>query len=1067
MSDSHTCKDFWRSPLYIFAAAAVFLLWLGPRNATAFAGGQDQQAAANPAPAKTTPVRLEAGKPVEKELAGGAGDSYEVVVGAGQFLHVTVDQMGIDVALTLSGPDGKQIAMMDSPNGFYGPEQISTVAEAQGAYRLEIASGDKSVATGRYRVSIDPLRAPTDADLARIQAERLFMDAGTLYIQGGADSLRQAAEKYEGTVPLWRRAHDTYEEGLALNAIGDIHGSFGENQKALEYYNQSLPLRRAVGDRDGEAWTLNSIGVVYDQFGEKQQALAYYNQALPLQRAVGNLNAQVATLSNAGSAYSDLGEKQKALGYYLEALPLERKAGNRYWEAGTLSNIGRVYEDLGEKQKALEYYNQALPLSRAVGDRDGESRALNNIGKVYGDLGDSKQELDYFNQALTLERAVGSRVSEACTLGNIGVMYDALGEHQKALDYYNQALPLDRAAGDRLGESLALNNIGAAYLSLGEKKLALENYTQALALARAVQMPQTQAVVLNNLRDYWRKEGQPAIAIFFGKQAVNEIQQVRANLRGLEKEEQQSFVKSNEKTYRMLADLLITQGRLPEAQQVLDLLKNEEYFSFIRRDGKEATSLTASVTLTKTEEALNREYEANAARVTAAGNEWAALRSKPNRTPEEEKHLAELSAQLKSANDAWGKFLSGLYAELGKSKEAQATVQNVQESASGMQRVVRQLNREAGAGANANAGGGVVALYTLVGEEKYRVIVVTPTVMVAREYPIKAEYLREKVFDFRQALMNPKSNPVPKAQELYRILVGPVEQDLAGAQAGTLMWSLDDALRYLPIAALHDGREYLVEKYRNEVFTPASIASLAERPDVSAWRGLGMGVSKSYGDFSALPAVPEELHRIIREKDSASAGAAGGEGVLPGQMMLDEAFTEANLKKALEQNYPLVHIASHFDFEAGNETDSFLLLGGEGAQGERLTLAEMRNDPAFNFADTQLLTLSACNTAVSGATGDGREVDGLGILAQQKGARAVMASLWGVFDPSTGVLMQKFYSQWTTHPDMTKGEALRQAQLALLRGSSTAAGANSGEAASGAYSHPYYWAPFILIGNWR
>jgi CHAT domain-containing protein len=110
----------------------------------------------------------------------------------------------------------------------------------------------------------------------------------------------------------------------------------------------------------------------------------------------------------------------------------------------------------------------------------------------------------------------------------------------------------------------------------------------------------------------------------------------------------------------------------------------------------------------------------------------------------------------------------------------------------------------------------------------------------------------------------------------------------------------------------------------------------------------------------------------------------------------------------------------------------------------------------------ELLTLSACNTALS-TSGDGREVDGLGMLAQRKGAKAVMATLWSVYDPSTSELMQSFYRNWTTGAPLSKAEALRRAQLGLLHG-------DADQPASGGklrYAHPYYWAPFVLIGNWQ
>ncbi len=1096
-------------------------------------------------------IQLEAGKTLEETLGGGEKHSYEIQAEAGQFLHVIVEQKGIDVALTLFDPGGKAIASMDSPNGAFGLEQISVIAAMNGKYRLEIAPGDKSAQPGNYSVSSTAPRAPTEADRARISAERIFSEAVQQKNEGSADSLGRAARKFEESLPLWRAASDVYEEALALTELGEVYNALGDRKKALDCLGQALPLWRSVKDQDGEAATLNDIGQIHDDFGDRRKALEYFNQALLLHvavgdrrgegqdlislgmahkflgqvqealddynralllerevgdhmgeavvlnnfgrlfeaqgdrrkaleyyaqalqvnRSIGDRRDEAINLNNMGLAYIYLGEHQKALEYFEQALPLRRLTGDRLGEARTLNNMGLAWDNLGQGQKAIDFYSQALALYQAVGDRSDEGVTLNNIGLLYRNQGDSEKALENFNRALLLHRATGDASSEAADLHNIALIYSDRGETQKALETSMQSLQLERRIGNRADEAITLDSIGGMYARLGNPEKALENYSLALSISRSVNDPKWEGNILSDLMAYWRAENKPAPAIFFGKQAVNKYQEMRANISGLAKETQQRFLKSKEKTYRDLAGLLIAEGRLPEAEQVLDLLKNDEYFEFIRRDAAEASSLSAPIGFTKSEQSVDHEYQENASRVTAIGNEWAALRAKRSRTPEEEKHFAELSEQLKVANEAWGKFLSGLYEEFGKTKQAQSTIENLKESASGMQRVVRAL------------GAGTVALFTLVGEEKYRVFVVTPNVMVAREYPITAAELRKKVLEFRQTLMNPKSDPVPQAQELYKILVGPVAQDIAGAKAVTLMWSLDEVLRYLPVAALHDGHAYLVEKYRNTVFTPANVAELASRPNVKTWQGLGMGVSKSYGQFPALPAVPEELRRVIREANEAKP-----EGVLPGDVMLDEQFTEASMKKALEHKYPLVHIASHFDFKAGNETNSFLLLGGTDEQGARLTLAEIREDPGFTFADTELLTLSACDTAVGGAESDGREIDGLGILAQQKGAKAVVASLWGVSDASTGLLMQKFYKEWTTHPAMPKAEALRLAQVALLSGKIGGShasgnrgvkmesgggkpawdgGGNSNGAGKANYSHPYYWAPFILIGNWR
>jgi CHAT domain-containing protein len=229
----------------------------------------------------------------------------------------------------------------------------------------------------------------------------------------------------------------------------------------------------------------------------------------------------------------------------------------------------------------------------------------------------------------------------------------------------------------------------------------------------------------------------------------------------------------------------------------------------------------------------------------------------------------------------------------------------------------------------------------------------------------------------------------------------------------------------------------------------------------------GLGLTRAVGGFSALPAVRDELEGILKH-----AGVRG-------EAHFDEAFTAERLREALTQRVPLVHVASHFKFNPGTEVDSFLVLG----DGKRLTLRELR-EAGYNFRGVDLLTLSACETAVGGgADANGREVEGFGALAQQRGARAVMATLWLVADQSTGLLMQNFYRLRAQGGDMNKAEALQQAQLALLQGNhaqtqtsskaerglertATPAGERYNADAKAPYAHPYFWAPFILMGNW-
>ncbi|MEP7342042.1 MAG: CHAT domain-containing protein, partial [Acidobacteriota bacterium] len=888
-----------------------------------------------------------------------------------------------------------------------------------------------------------------------------LIQIGVVYRDTGEK--HRALDFFSQALSSKRELNDLAGQRAALIDIGVVHLDIGNSDKALDYFNQAVTLRREGNDPRSEAATLNNIGVVCSNRGEKLVALDFFQRALKLRQEAHDQAGEADTLHNIGVVHSDLDDKRQALSFFERALALVSAMGNRSGQANALNSLGFIYSGLGDKRKALDYYQQSLPIRRAVGDRGGEAYTLNNIGAITASLGEKKQSLDYFNQALKLWRAVNDPAGQAKALTNLGVVNSDLEDRQKALSFFDQALKLWRGLGNRTGEAYTLANLGFVFALQNEKQRALDHLSQSLVLFRELKSLEGSGAALHYLMLAWKMFDSPDLAILHGKLAVDAYQEIRTNIQGLDKELRQSFIKSKEDVYRELADLLISEGRLPEAQQVIGLLKEEEYFEFVRRDKKEVVSLPGRAALTPEEAKLLEEYGKLAGRVTAIGVEISSLEAKPLLSEVEEQRLTQLEAERTVANQFFHKFLARLAIEVPGKKRI--TVAQISESQN-LAETLKEL------------GAGTVAIYTLVTAKKYRVIIITAYSQKAAEYPISAVELNRKVLEFRQVLQEPRGDPRPLAYELYKILVAPIAKDLVDAKAQTLMWSLDGALRYLPLAALYDGEKYLVERYQSEIFTPASMINLKDQPQAQ-WKGLGLGVSKAHAGFRELPAVREELRAVIRDEGDGNVT----NGVLPGRVLLDEQFTESAMRQALRQRYPLVHIASHFHFNTGNETDSSLLLG----DGQYLTLARVRTASSL-FGGVDLLSLSACNTAMSGAGADGKEVEGFGVLAQRQGAKAVVATLWSVADESTAALMKRFYQLRNAGAGMSKVEALRQAQLTLLRGEelgtqtasrrtpevqlgppgtvrkSPAASPRDSQAP---YAHPYYWAPFILIGNWK
>lgn len=871
---------------------------------------------------------------------------------------------------------------------------------------------------------------------------------------------RQHSGEAHNQAPPAPVSHDrAVEPATTADAAGAMRSTGATQQESRENL-QALPLPTENPNPAPPGSTSSTEGEDYTKLKEMIKGVATFEHAQSPARTPGASSARATMPKITGASYSPRSEKRAASDAENEAVSAQPATIDHAAQTRSLIDVGRSFSQLGSNQKALDVLNTALSKASESGDSVAVASVQNSLGAVYSNLGDQAKALELANRAMPVIRDVHDPLLLASALNNRGITLARSGKRNQALKDFQEALANAHNSGDRTDEAIALSNIGRIYEDEGQNQQAVDNYTHALTTYESLHDPLGEADTMFLLFDYWRVQHDPALAIFFGKEAIDRYQAVRLQLAGLEKQDKDSFVHSKEQYYREIAGVLISEGRLPEAQDVLDLLKVEEYTEFSQRRGilQPSTHLLA---MTATESAIDTEISKSDEQITAIGREWSDLKTKPSRTPEDEVKLTALSSQLTAANQRLQDFLKNLYSSFGKGNPGNRNMEQVQEDIGGLQNIEHDLGK------------GTVAIYTLVLDDRLDMIVITPATKHPHEISVSRLALRAKVFAYVAALAHHDSieSLEAKSQDLYKLLVAPIENDLQGVQARTLLWSLDDVLRYLPMSALYDGKQFLVERYQNVVITTASIGNLRDQPHIQAWSGVAMGVSKNYYNLGALSAVPSELNSVVHE-----TGLPSSHGPMPGTILLDDSFTEKNMVAALDKHAPLVHVASHFIFQPGDDTKTYLLLGGKDSGtegGYQLTLADLRDDQDLDFSGVELFTVAGCQTAVGSNDSDGREIDGLGIVAQRKGAKAVVATLWAVDDASVGILMAQFYKLWITTPGITKAEALRQAQISLLRGTSaknvTGNAAPSSSASSNAapYSNPYYWAPFILIGNWK
>lgn len=460
------------------------------------------------ASAQSGVTTLSVGKPIDRTLAGDQVHVYEFNLPANDYAEIIVDQHSIDIAITAYDSKGQKLTYVD---GLRAPDQESLLltGDASGPYRLEVRSPFAKATEGTYQIRVKELRAATEKDKINVAAWRLVAEALEFERQGKATSWRQAIEKYQAALPLWRAADLKTWEANTLYLIANNYIFLGEKQKALEYANQAVPLAHAAaseGDEDQrvksikvEAYALAIVGRIYNEFGDKKKAIAVFNQALPLHRSISDRAGELFTLSLMAAAYQYMGDMQKALGLYDEATVIAKEVGDHAKAATILNNVCALYDSVGNYKQALDYCNRALAVRRDLKERLGQAVTISNLGNVYASLGDFQQALDFYNESEVIYRSIGNRSGQGIAFNNIGWLYATIGDYERAIDFYNKSIEIFKADDDQYRLGNVLNNLAANYSLIGDHKQALELNLKVLPLRRAVNNIDGTGVTLHNI----------------------------------------------------------------------------------------------------------------------------------------------------------------------------------------------------------------------------------------------------------------------------------------------------------------------------------------------------------------------------------------------------------------------------------------------------------------------------------------------------------------------------------------------------------------------------------------
>ena len=714
--------------------------------------------------------------------------------------------------------------------------------------------------------------------------------------------------------------------------------------------------------------------------GGFESALGHWEQARREAQSGGDANAEARAQLGAARSYLALGRAPLATQRLESAHKLATAHGNRALLGPISAALGSALLLSGEPAKARIALEQAIALGRDGSDQDVIAQSANDLARVEAEAGNTARAADLYRQGMDSARISGNQALEATAAVNLARLALPAAQRAQAL---SNAQQLVRALAPSHIRAMTLVSVArlraetpdAAGAPGSARRLALADFDDAAATARQIGDQRVLSYALGYKGALLEAANDPVPALEVTRQAARAALQANA-LESLYRWEWQA-------------------GRL------------------LRRLGEEDAALAA--------------YRVAASTLERIRPDLAASGTGDFRTTASPVYLGVADLLIRRAERAAKP--DAAQADLLEARRTMEALKSAELEDYFKDDCVAALKSKT-SGIDALAPH-TAAIYPIVLPDRLAILVTFPDGLREYSSPVGAQRLDAETRAMRQTLEKRMTREYLKhARQLYDWVVRPALADLERAGVKTLVFIPDGALRTIPLAALSDGKQFLIERFA--VATSPGLTLTDPRPLAAvAPRVLIAGLTEAVQGFAALPGVKTEATNIA--------------SLLPGTELLDQAFQSARFRSAVSTNpYTIVHVASHGEF--GSNAQSTFLLTHDG----KINLNELEGIlGGTNYRDqpVQLLVLSACETAA----GDDRSAMGLAGIAVKAGARSALATLWSVSDVASTQLVSDFYRELGQGKE-SKAGALRQAQLALM--------------ADRRFRHPYYWGPFLMIGNW-